>query len=248
MNELFEFILEEERIFYTSGEEDVEFEGKIYKSVLIYRDEINKDTFNDDANIKIGLNVYPANLFKFFNPSMNVIVKILNEKGVLLFAGRIKDIEFNLKDGIATVKLATLGGVMKSKIPSRVYSKECGFECFGKGCGLNKKDFCVVLNGDECEFSNDFMSIKSEKLKSCKEGYFNGGYVEFEKQRSFITEFKDDTIKLLFPLGNLKKSSVIYCYAGCDKLLNTCKNKFNNAKNYGGFPFVPAKNPVTQGY
>ena len=35
----------------------------------------------------------------------------------------------------------------------------------------------------------------------------------------------------------------IYLYPGCDRTLATCTAKFGNSANFGGFPFIPTKNP-----
>ncbi|MBQ3675664.1 MAG: phage BR0599 family protein, partial [Campylobacter sp.] len=59
---------------------------------------------------------------------------------------------------------------------------------------------------------------------------------------------KGDKITLMFPLKSLSTADLVYVYAGCDKTIKMCRDKFNNSINYGGFPFVPSKNPVTQGF
>ncbi|QKF64549.1 phage BR0599 family protein [Campylobacter corcagiensis] len=248
MSELFEFILENEVTYYSSKDSDFTLNNNIYKAASIYTKELSKDSLNDDAVIIASKDIYPINLFKFFNPSVNVYVRILDEKGLQQFVGRIKDVEFSLNDSTASLRLATLGGLMKSKIPTRTYSRNCSFECFDKNCSLNKDDFKITILGSECEIAKDFMSIKSSLIEKKPVGYFTGGYAEFNRQRSYITKSSKDTIFLMFPLGNLDKSSVINCYAGCDKLLSTCKNKFNNGVSFGGFAFVPSKNPITDGY
>lgn len=38
----------------------------------------------------------------------------------------------------------------------------------------------------------------------------------------------------------------IYAYFGCNKIHTTCKDKFNNLNNFGGFPFMPSKNPSSR--
>lgn len=38
----------------------------------------------------------------------------------------------------------------------------------------------------------------------------------------------------------------VWVYLGCDKIHTTCKDKFNNLNNFGGFPFMPAKNPTSR--
>jgi hypothetical protein len=32
-------------------------------------------------------------------------------------------------------------------------------------------------------------------------------------------------------------------FAGCDRTFATCQSKFGNSLNFGGFPWIPAKNP-----
>jgi hypothetical protein len=35
--------------------------------------------------------------------------------------------------------------------------------------------------------------------------------------------------------------------AGCDHSVSTCAARFGNLANYGGFPFIPTKNPFSTG-
>jgi len=35
--------------------------------------------------------------------------------------------------------------------------------------------------------------------------------------------------------------------AGCDHSVSTCAARFDNLANYGGFPFIPTKNPFSTG-
>lgn len=245
---LFEFGAMLDKYFYTSAQIDIKKGDKIYKSETIFLNELGKDSLNDDASISCGFDCEPINLYKDFNPSTNINVKIMDADERLLFYGRIASVEFNAKDGSAAIKLSTLGALMKGKIPTRTFSRECGFELFDENCALNKKDYSLTLLGKDCEFLENFTQIKSAKIGEKPDGYFLGGYVSFNNQHSYIMQHTGDTIFLMFPLKKLNKNVVLYVYAGCDKLLNTCKNKFNNEINYGGFPFVPGKNPVTQGY
>ena len=49
-----------------------------------------------------------------------------------------------------------------------------------------------------------------------------------------------------FQLAKFRADGFITLSRGCSKTVSDCKNKFNNISNYGGFPYIPAKNP-TQG-
>lgn len=51
------------------------------------------------------------------------------------------------------------------------------------------------------------------------------------------------TLTAPFESSNLQIGDVVNIYAGCDRKYPTCLNKFNNLSNFGGWPFVPGKNP-----
>ena len=245
--ELYQIIMDNDTFYYTSGESDFSLANQTYKAVSIYRQELSKDSLSDDAKIICNFDLEPINLYKEFNPSVSVFVRILNSSGNQLFMGRVRGVEFDLNKATATITLSAVGGLLKSKIPVRAYSKECGFNLFDSGCGLNANDFRVTLSNN-FSLSDDKLAITSDALSSKPNGFFSGGYVKFQNQHSYISSHMDNTITLMFPLKNLSTNDLIHVFAGCDKLISTCKDKFNNSINYGGFPFIPSKNPVTQGF
>jgi hypothetical protein len=56
------------------------------------------------------------------------------------------------------------------------------------------------------------------------------------------------TVSLIARLPlNVEVGNKVTLYAGCDKTQETCKNKFSNARNFGGYKFIPIKNPFTEG-
>jgi hypothetical protein len=58
----------------------------------------------------------------------------------------------------------------------------------------------------------------------------------------------DGAITLVAPIPSLVAvGQRATLYAGCDKLQETCKAKFDNARNFGGYKLIPIKNPFTDG-
>ena len=63
-----------------------------------------------------------------------------------------------------------------------------------------------------------------------------------------------DDVTLLLPFAENIVGSTIVLLAGCDHSITTCDTKFStpldplsNVRNFGGFPFVPTKNPHETG-
>jgi hypothetical protein len=60
--------------------------------------------------------------------------------------------------------------------------------------------------------------------------------------RRLILSSSGDVLTLLLPFTSSPLGSTVIVFAGCDHTIATCKSKFNNVVNYGGFAFVPTKN------
>jgi hypothetical protein len=44
-------------------------------------------------------------------------------------------------------------------------------------------------------------------------------------------------------LPGLAVGNAFEAFAGCDRSFSTCQSKFGNSLNFGGFPWIPPKNP-----
>ena len=78
------------------------------------------------------------------------------------------------------------------------------------------------------------------------DGYYTGGMIVApDGSARFITAHSGDTVTMARPLASLAGGQTVAIYPGCDHLKETCKNKFNNLDNFGGFPWIPAKNPYS---
>lgn len=83
--------------------------------------------------------------------------------------------------------------------------------------------------------------------------FFNGGYIEPKggggQVRSILktTSTSGIQFKLMVEVPDLTPGDIMSIYGGCDHSVQTCKAKFDNVNNYGGFPFIPTKNPFATG-
>jgi uncharacterized phage protein (TIGR02218 family) len=74
-------------------------------------------------------------------------------------------------------------------------------------------------------------------------GWLTGGYLRVGGVPRMITQHSGDTVTLSSVLPGLAVGSAFEAFAGCDRSFSTCQSKFGNALNFGGFPWIPAKNP-----
>lgn len=82
------------------------------------------------------------------------------------------------------------------------------------------------------------------------DGYFTHGVVEFKSGtnqglKSEIASFISGQVTLMLPTPqNITPDDMITISAGCDKRFSTCKERFNNALNFRGFPDIPGTDKI----
>jgi hypothetical protein len=62
-------------------------------------------------------------------------------------------------------------------------------------------------------------------------------------ERRFILEHSGAAITLSSGASDIPVGAAVSLFPGCDHSAATCAAKFSNAANYGGFPYMPTKNP-----
>lgn len=86
------------------------------------------------------------------------------------------------------------------------------------------------------------LTISEAALKP--DGYFTGGMLKLPDNTSrFIVAHAGDQITISRPVAQAIGNLTASIYPGCDHLKETCNNKFQNLDNFGGFPFIPGRNP-----
>ncbi len=123
------------------------------------------------------------------------------------------------------------------------YTPECRF-CFGDTrCGKNKEDFTfsgfVTATQDARTFFDTTQTqatgVFDDGLLTWTSGANAGAACEVCKW-----DLTTGSFTLWLPLPYAVAYGDTYdVIAGCDKRFSTCRTRFNNAVNYGGFPYLP---------
>lgn len=126
------------------------------------------------------------------------------------------------------------------------YQKSCRHVLYGSGCGLTSTDFDYAATVSATVGS----AITLLSDPSGIDGSFTGGMIEYNAQLRYIVSHVGTTLTLMRPFVSLgdevtaNGNTGVTLYFGCDHTKATCLSKFNNLLNYGGFPWIPSKNPM----
>jgi hypothetical protein len=79
-----------------------------------------------------------------------------------------------------------------------------------------------------------------------RDGYYIGGVVEFpaENEKRTIVANSGNTITMIYRMVHLEDNDTVNVYPGCDGRNTTCRDKFDNIRNFLGFPYIPIENPA----
>ena len=208
MRELYEFTIGEEIFRYCSGEIDVVWNGNTYLKQPITRNEISKSFDVEEAIVELPFDLEPAPRYRLINPIETVRVRILKDNGTIMFIGKVLSCGYSLQKGTATFKIVSLQAMMKSQVPSRTFATGCSFRLFDTNCKVNKNNYRINILKENMTISYDNMKITSSSITSD----FAGGFIEFGREKNFITSQSGTTITLLYPMQTISSATSVYLY------------------------------------
>lgn len=127
------------------------------------------------------------------------------------------------------------------------FQKSCRHALYGRGCTLDPEDFadtgsCVAISGT-------VLTVTEAALQP--NGYYLGGMVRApDGSLGYIINHVGTSITMQRVPYNILQTAEegfpfsVTLYPGCDHSRATCGDKFSNGLNYGGFDWIPSKNPM----
>ena len=164
------------------------------------------------------------------------------EELLLVFEGKISTVNF---DGELEAKIVASpsSNVFNRPGPRMTYQGICNHILYDGRCKVNRLSF--VYNGLVSAVNNNVITVNGISANGAD--WAVGGFVVFppgiEDDKRLVIAQSGDDLTLLIPFASTVNGQSVNVFAGCDHSLATCQAKFANAINYGGFPFVPTKNP-----
>lgn len=248
--ELFEFAREYQYWRYTSADRVIETAtAGTYQPRAISRSAIEVSAEKQRSNITVTgpRDLEVADLYRVTPPTITItlVVRQLHQGDnelATIWTGRILSVEF--VGAGAQINCEPVATALRRVGLRRMYQRQCPHVLYGVGCGVNRTSFVVFGSVDS--IVGNVANVP--QAGNFPNAYFAGGYLEFEValgiyERRFITDQTGGALTLATSPYGMKGGMAVRLYPGCDHQLTTCNSKFSNTANYGGFPFIPLKNP-----
>ncbi len=235
---------------YTSADEDKVVGGFVYLAYPMQRDNFqqSQEMARGPINIKMSKQVPFLQEFRASPPSSVTTLTIIRyhedlAEYVTAWLGRVTNVKFAERD--AEVRCEPVFTSLKRPCLRRRYQTTCPHVLYGAQCTVSRAAFAV--NTTLAGVAGDVLTSGTFALSP--DGWFAGGYVDWDNgagdiERRFIISHTGSNITIGLPFNGMPSGAEVVAYPGCDHLLQTCADKFDNEENYGGQPFYPGKNPM----
>ena len=167
---------------------------------------------------------------------------------VRIFEGRIESVAFESGGRVAKIQVVPRVRAQSRPIPRCIYSGLCNHVLYDARCQVDDTDPAYKL-ANTLVTDETGNTITVTGAAAYGDGFFTGGFVEAGggADHRLILSHTGNVLVLHLPFASSVDGVLVNVYAGCDHTPTTCKSKFDNIVNFGGFPFVPTKNPFQTG-
>lgn len=249
---LYEFVQQSTVWRFTSNHKEQTLLGETWEPEAISHSEISQSSeMSKDA---VTLSFPKTNAFAklFLSEFIDAITQ------VTIFRGHTNDGEFvtywkgrvsvgSIKGQTVKVECESIFTSLRRPGLRARYQRTCRHSLYGQGCGLAMATH--QLAGVVSSISPSGTTLVIAAASSQADGHWFGGILKFGNVLRMIIGHSGTSITVSRSVPGLADAIIagtadIFLHPGCDRLRTTCSIKFNNIDNFGGFPWIPLKNPM----
>jgi uncharacterized phage protein (TIGR02218 family) len=232
--------------YYCSGQRAVTWQGVEYRPDWILHNDLEQ---SDELN-KQGLEITVrsecpvAMLYVEDIPATSVNVRVYRyiagvEDFRLVWAGRVVKPVFSSEDDSCVLHCEPIYTMLKRPGLRRNYQLICPYCLYDAQCGLAMASWTTQVT--VTAVSGGRVTISPSRGS----GYYTGGVFRLGARHRLVINDSGSYLQLAGAAPGIAAGTRADVSAGCDKTLETCISKFSNWLNFGGFPYIPLKNPFT---
>ena len=224
--------------------------GSLQRSTKADREELNIDGVYDPAS--------PLAMFIPFTLPAPLWVEVHEasyadpDTTTLLFTGRVDKV--SARGRKLSASCSSMLDALELRIPRMIIGPRCNHALFNVAtCKADPDDFELAVT---IAPSTTGAVVTAAGLTGAVANYYAGGWIETGsgetwETRTILTSTAavgtTVTLRLNSPLVHAVAGQAATIWPGCDRRVETCRDKFSNSDNFGGFPFVPINNLALKG-
>lgn len=247
--ELYEFVQGTQRWSYISRAEELVRLGQVYTPAPIKRDRVKQstDVFKNSMRLTFPRDNEFAVQFLGFAPDSVTTVAILrghandpDQQFIIYWKGRV--LSAKATESQIEIECEPLYTSIRRPGLRAKFEYSCRHVLYRRGCFVNQEAF--LHEGAVLSVSGG-LNVEVAGAAALGATWFVGGMIVAEDgaSRFIVGQPSAGVVTMSRPMPSVVGGSTVKLYPGCDHLRGTCDTKFNNLDNFGGFPWIPSRNP-----
>ena len=245
--ELYEFVRGVDVTRMNTGAQDIVDGPFVYRSSPVRRSKTRQGEDPHKDSIKLTLprgdNFAREYVAEVFEQTTTLTIRRMHRsmtpsEAVVVWKGRIVDTEATGETITITCE-SVFTSLRRLGLRER-FETICRLRLYGERCKANQPSYRVDA---EISHHDNYTVLSMMGIGGHENGWFTGGVLEYAGLRRFIIRHEADVVVLSRRFFSIVAGVEVALYPGCDKSLDTCRNKFDNVDNFGGFPWIPNKDP-----
>jgi uncharacterized phage protein (TIGR02218 family) len=241
-------LLNGEQLRFTNHDSDITVEGRTYvaDAAFTYKSVAKNSELSKEDNEIFGIindkyfkqeDIINGKLDNVYIEIFLVSASDLDGNKLIINQGYINNIK--ITDNKFVANISSIQNKLNKKI-THSFSQRCRAQFCDKKCTLQEDNY--TFHGEITALVSH--NIFNDSKRNEENFYFNFGKITFLSGTNSglcfqIKNFIDNKIELILPRTNRLEIGDRYSIiAGCDKYFSSCINKFNNALNFRGEPYI----------
>ncbi len=239
--------------YLTSWDVDFVNSEATWEAKALDRENVERGTHADDeldVTVQIAANhpVVAEYAINVAPPTLTLTILQVHpanpDSTVILFEGPV--LSWSVSGRIATMNAPNIFSYLFDKpLPGHKYQAPCNFRLGSDQCGV---DMTLPENTHDTTIDSftDTLTIEVADSPFPDGACVAGRMIVGSEERTIVSNVGTTfTIRMAFS-PNIIATNAVTIRRGCNKLfLGDCIQKFNNARNFGGFPYIPNQNPYS---
>lgn len=247
--ECYRFIGSTREYLYTSANQTISLEGRRYWPIAQTRSNIKSMT-QDQGNVTLDLEI-PCDVevvqdyaYAETPPKLELELyrrqmRATSDSFVLFWKGEVTG--FNIRGRMASIKVPSLASLaLQSNLPNVFYQAPCNHILYDERCTVSRASNSVSRIVGGASGTNIYLTASAGPDDDFSAGEIVNNRTQ---ERRLVVSNNDTHVVIGFPFVDIRPADNVTLYRGCDHTISHCKDKFSNAINFGGFPYVPVDNP-----
>lgn len=255
--ELYQILFKDQSYYYAQHDEDIYFfdengQPQKYEALGITRTSIKTDIESRVEECNVTLNNVTnkgtrlLSELNFSNAEMRIIKVFRNllddpENQILIFEGEL-DAPMVTKTAFQ-ISVRSKFDIFTAQTPKRRYTRLCSWKFGGQECGVNLQNITATTTIAGISGGRTItLNSRNDPVNYWMGGIAEIATAEGQRERRLIIASDGASLQVDFPFESAGSGDQIIIRRGCNRTYTqSCKAKYNNEKNYGGFLAVPKR-------